>query len=242
MTGLNRISRLLILAGVISSFSPVRAQVETGSGAVVRGRVVTGGDNPRAVRGALVEGASLRDPVLTNAEGAFEVPAAASYSFTITKPGYAPAIVSGSRPVPAERVIALVPGAVLTGTVVDASGFPVPDALVRARPIDASPDVVQAMGVLDAETDEAGQFRIGSLRAGRYAINTEMQFRRRMTDMTQALIHDVAMRELGPMMRRTAMPCPMWSWSASVRARRRPPPSSTSGPRCLMSTRQSPVR
>jgi hypothetical protein len=205
MTGLSRISSALMVAAAVLSVAAVRAQVVTGQGTVVRGRVVTGGDNPRPLRGALVESASLRDPVLTDVDGRFEVPAAARYSLTITKPGYAPAIVSGSGPAPVERVIALAPGSVLTGVVVDASGFPVPDALVRARPIGAAPDVGQALGVLVAETDEAGQFRLGSLPAGRYAINTEVQFRRRVTDMAHALVHEMAMRELEPLMRRNAL-------------------------------------
>ena len=198
MAGLNRTWRSLIAATVILSYPAVRAQVETGPGVVVRGRVVTAGDTPRPVRGALVESASLRDPVLTDAEGRFEVPAAAR-SVTISKPGYAPAVVSGSGQVPDERVIALVPGSVLTGTVIDASGFPVPDALVRARPVGATPDVSQALGALVAETDEAGQFRIGSLPAGRYAINTEPNLRRRLADMAHVYQGEMAiLQSAGP--------------------------------------------
>jgi hypothetical protein len=196
---------VLIVAAAIVPGPVAQAQVGTGPGTLVRGRVVTAGDNPRPLRGALVESASLPDPVQTGAEGAFEVRVAARDSVTITKPGYAPAVLSGSGPLPGERIVALVPGSVLTGTVVDAAGFPVPDALVRARPVDVSPDVAQAMGLLSAETDEAGQFRIGSLPAGRYALNTEAQFRRRVTDIGQALSHDMAMRELAPLMRRNSV-------------------------------------
>jgi protocatechuate 3,4-dioxygenase beta subunit len=139
--------------------------------AIVRGRVVSSGDDPRPLPNArVVVAGSDGEPVFTTADGAFTARVPASFTLTIRKAGYAPAVVAGRSGTPDEMQITLVRGAALTGIVVDELGFPVPDARVRARWIGpGGPGLADVL----AETDDAGEYRIGSLPAGRYALNTE---------------------------------------------------------------------
>ncbi len=84
--------------------------------------------------------------------------------------GYASAIVAGDGEVADSLVFRMLPGAVITGTIVDSNGDPVPRLTVQA---------VRALGCGERRrpqrhffgfTDDRGMYRIHSLPAGTYAV------------------------------------------------------------------------
>jgi protocatechuate 3,4-dioxygenase beta subunit len=91
---------------------------------------------------------------------------------TVAKAGFASKrLVVRARDVSAGDPVELrlEPGAAISGRVVDPSGAPVVAALVTARPlnvIDTTPAPLRA----SAETDDRGDYRIGGLAAGGYAV------------------------------------------------------------------------
>jgi hypothetical protein len=149
------------------------AQVDSSQAVTIRGRVLAAEDTARPLRNARVVVSGLEDePVFTAADGTFTARVPRSFALRITKAGFAPAVVRGTNTSSGDVEVILARGAVLVGIVFDELGFPVTDARVRARWLDPA---AAAAGMTEflAETDDAGEYRIGSLPAGRYEVNTE---------------------------------------------------------------------
>lgn len=201
------LAAVLALAGSIGTES---AQL-----VVVRGRVVAQDDSAAAMRGArvtLVGSAASADPVFTDAEGRFALGVPTSYTLTVAKAGYAPAVVSGRAAASdGELPVRLSRGAVITGRVIDELGFAVVNAGVRVRRLQpSSSDTSAGLIQFTTETDDAGAFRVGSLPPGRYAVHSEPRSplldglgRMALSEVdvarTEALRRDLALRQPPPM-------------------------------------------
>jgi hypothetical protein len=142
---------------------------------VIQGRVVAQDDATFPIRGARVElvgGSARADPVFTDADGRFAVGVPVPFTLRVTKAGYAAAIATGTQ-ASGDVEVRVGRGAALTGRVADTFGFPVVGALVRARWLNATPASRGLPTETTSETDDNGEFRIGSLAAGRYEVNSE---------------------------------------------------------------------
>jgi protocatechuate 3,4-dioxygenase beta subunit len=146
---------------------------------LLHGRVIAAGDAAMPLRGArvsVVSNGQEVDTVVGDAEGQFEirVPAPGGWSLRVTKAGYAP-VEREVSPVAGGIDVALTPGAAVTGRVVDSRGDPIADAPVRVRCLDAC--MVRSVGPsaspadVIVATDDRGVYRVGSLPAGRYAVD-----------------------------------------------------------------------
>jgi hypothetical protein len=169
------IARLVTLSTVVALAAETgpSAQVDTSQLVAIRGRVVAAEGNDQPLRNARVVVTGFEDePTFTTADGTFTARVPASFTLRITKAGFAPAIVRGTVAESRDLEVALSRGAVLAGIVFDELGFPVTDARIRARWLDPPAGVTGATEFF-AETDDAGEYRIGSLPAGRYTVNTE---------------------------------------------------------------------
>ena len=153
--------------------SPLTAQPAPAS---IRGRVVAD-DNDRPLRRALVtlaRGDRRVRPVLTDEEGRFEIqlpdPAAA---LVVGKAGYASTIVEPDRRTVSNREleIRLPRGAAMSGRVTARSGAPVIAARVVARRVETATSTNAE--TFEADSDDLGEYRIGGLPAGQYAVSAE---------------------------------------------------------------------
>ena len=117
-----------------------------------------------------MQGAAVAE-TFTDLEGRFQIALPASGSFTLrfSKAGFAELSLASARIPPAGAIdIRLGRGAAIVGRVVDDSGAPVTDVAVRVRTAAAG-----AIGVpvnVATQTDDQGEFRVGSLPAGGYEV------------------------------------------------------------------------
>ena len=165
---------------------------------VIRGRIVADAD-ARPLRRALVRIAAGDQPdremraalalargerpdrevraVLTDDEGRFEIELPESSSqLIVTKAGYTSIVVIPDRraqsardPVARELDIRLSRGAAVWGRVLERRGAPAVGARVIARRVE---DPSNTTTTYEADTDDAGEYRIGGLPAGTYIIAT----------------------------------------------------------------------
>jgi hypothetical protein len=114
------------------------------------------------------------EPVFTDAEGRFsiEIPSTATV-LRITKPGFAPRHVSVGTPPLDGLEVGLVPGAAIVGDVVDELGSPAIGSDVRVRRVTERVDAEYVPIDTIVQTDDLGQFRVGSLPAGEYLVTIE---------------------------------------------------------------------
>lgn len=172
------------LAGVLAAFLSLLAALPAAQQppsfpqpVVLRGQVRADDDSSAILRKARVTVAGgPREGVFTDAEGRFEIAARAapSYALRVSKPGFGPRYLS----LPAERAhesqqIRLPRGAAINGRVVDALGFPAVGVEVRVRRVDDETQRDGAAVNVSVETDDLGEFRVGSLPAGTFAISVE---------------------------------------------------------------------
>ena len=103
------------------------------------------------------------DPVFTDERGRFDllIPAASPYTIAVTKPGFARQELTHRVPPQDPVTVRLPRGAAVTGRVVDDFGDPV---FARVR-------LTGPEGERTIETDPLGEFRLGSLAAGRYSVS-----------------------------------------------------------------------
>jgi hypothetical protein len=139
---------------------------------ILRGQVQSDDDSAAFLRRArvVVVGTTIA-PVFTDQEGRFEIPVPErAYSVRITKPGFAPAHIEGAGDSgPSPIAVRLARGAAIDGYVIDGSGAPVVETRVTVRRIrDAARGQVPL--TITTRTDDLGEFRVGSLPAGRYDI------------------------------------------------------------------------
>ena len=152
--------------------------------AAIRGHVLVSTTSD-AVRHAVltISGGGTRIPaILSDEDGRFQFTALPAATFTVTaaKPGFAKTSVTlevdAGRTVDAP-LIALPRGAVLTGTMVDETGEPVPNDGVLLLRVNTKGDGTAAqVAAGSADTDDLGTFRFGSLAAGTYMV-TSMRLR-----------------------------------------------------------------
>jgi hypothetical protein len=141
----------------------------------VRGVVVAVGRDVEPLRGARISIAQHGTAVgelFSDSRGRFDLSVrdVANYTLQVSKAGFAPALIEGSGLEPRDPiVISLDRGAVVTGRVTDVLGEPVLGASVRVRRTDSGARRT-AVGLSEfiAPTDDQGEYRIGSLPAGRY--------------------------------------------------------------------------
>jgi hypothetical protein len=137
----------------------------------LRGRVVDA-ENDRPLRRTIVSlarGDVRARPVLTDEDGRFtiDLPEPSS-AIVITKAGYASTVIEPDRHRIAARDldIRLERGAVMSGRVIE-HGVAAIGARVVARRVD---DASKTKPTYEAETDDHGEYRIGGLPAGQYAV------------------------------------------------------------------------
>ena len=167
---LNRFRAGSAVMALVLLASPEAAQLR-----VITGRVVAQDDSAFPMRGARVElvgSAATADPVFTDADGRFALGVPVPATLRITKAGYAPAVRT-VEDAPREVELRLERGAIIVGRVTDELGFPVTDAVVRMRPLNPVTNLPGVPTEFSADTDDNGEFRIGSLGPGRYSVHTE---------------------------------------------------------------------
>ena len=162
-----------------------RDQLPTAAPARLSGNVVTAEPSPQPVRRAIVSLSGGNRPLgyhaVTDDEGRFVFPAvpAGRYGLTATRPSFVSIAYGASRPGRPGTAISLEPGqvvsdvrlqlargAVVSGTVRDVSGEPIPNLEVRVQtlgPATSTPTVIVG-------TDDLGRYRAFGLSAGAYVV------------------------------------------------------------------------
>ncbi|MBI4265549.1 MAG: carboxypeptidase regulatory-like domain-containing protein [Acidobacteria bacterium] len=142
----------------------------------IRGRVVDARDNVPLRRARVVASSGDRqmDAVFTDDEGRFSVANAPADALTLrtSKAGYVTGLVTVSAGnADTQLRLALARGAAVMGRVVDAFGAPVSGAYVTGRLTGAGGERMPATSSqFFTQTDRLGEYRLGSLLAGRYEI------------------------------------------------------------------------
>jgi hypothetical protein len=164
---------LLCTAASAQSLRPAAADAEARS---FRGRVAArnSGQPLARARVAVAAESAPSDAVLTGDDGRFSIPLARASDLilTVTKAGYAAKRLRVSRKTVLSNTVEYVRldvGAAVSGRVVESSGQPAVAtsvAVVRAEGQDRTDAPRQWVG----ETDDRGEYRIGSLPAGRYIV------------------------------------------------------------------------
>jgi hypothetical protein len=158
----------------------------TGTGSI-RGRVVAAGsESPlRNVRVAISAGNGFVQPVVSDESGryAFSSLPAGRYSLTASKAGYATTRFGARRftdrpiriDVENDRLvdgidIRMPKGGAISGRVADDIGEPMPLARVVAQLVVRTDGRTAAVTVATGDTDDLGEYRMGGLPAGKYAV------------------------------------------------------------------------
>lgn len=179
---------LVFVVLLLAAPLPASAQARTGAG-LITGRVVTAGQQPTPVRRAIVTlgGDAGSRSVITNDDGVFvfEALPAGRFTLTVSKPAFLSAAYGATRPgrpgtaislaagqVIRDVVITIARGAVITGTVRDRNGDPVPGARMAVTSVDAAaPDPLTPPPISsDVMTDDRGVYRAYGLAPGTYVI------------------------------------------------------------------------
>jgi hypothetical protein len=162
----------LAAAALLGTAPGSSLQLTAQSPPTIRGRVMSADADARPLPNARITVVGANDePMFSGGDGTFTISSPPSSSLRVEKAGFAPAIVRVQPDSTGDLRIALARGAVITGVVVDELGFPANDVRVHVRSAEAG----AAPGGSDyfAETDDTGAYRIGSLPAGRYLVNSE---------------------------------------------------------------------
>ncbi|HKB10697.1 MAG TPA: carboxypeptidase-like regulatory domain-containing protein [Vicinamibacterales bacterium] len=163
-----------------------RTSPPSSASGVIRGRVVAAASQD-PIRNARVVAAADREstPVLTDAEGRFSIVGLSAGAFRVTasKAGFAAAAAGAATPGAAGRpivvtagaivdevTIALERGAAISGVVIDEGGEPIAGASVMVERADA-PVTNRMLQTRVGMTDDLGQYRVGSLPAGRVRVS-----------------------------------------------------------------------
>jgi len=146
----------------------------------VRGRVVAAENDaalPNALIAVTVDGTET-ESVFVDDLGRFAVavpPRPSMFTITASKAGYGASQISitgeSARQLTDEFVFVLTRAAAITGRIVDASGDPAVETRVVAERLDVTPDLVRFDPIrFQADSDDRGEYRIGGLPPGRYAV------------------------------------------------------------------------
>ena len=142
---------------------------------IVRAQVLSAGEpgSPlRRTRVAVSQDGRQFPPVYADDQGRFEmrVRPSTAYTVSLSKAGFIPLSLPLRAPASAGSLeVRLVPGAAISGRVVDGAGHPVVSVGVVARPA-AEPGQEPSSSLFYAETDDLGDYRISSLPPGRYDV------------------------------------------------------------------------
>src|SRR5688500_14773620 len=160
------------------------AQAPAATARVVRGMVVRAVDDVPLGRALVTIARDGRQAaiasVLTDARGEFmlTVSAESSLSVRVNKAGYAATILpigAGRQGVPTELRIAMARGAAIAGRAIDENGVTLSGslsfALRRLSPAGSVGAAAFAPVPMTLALDDRGEFRLGGLAAGRYAIS-----------------------------------------------------------------------
>ena len=177
--------------------------------AVLKGRVVDGVTSAPVPRARVrVSGpGGTRQPVLTDAEGAFEFTRLPSgpYVVQVEKSTYlagrypdaAKSVRARSQPLLLQEgqtiehvTIPIFHGAAIAGRVFDAHGDPVDQAQVRALRLSRSGRPLAAVG--QTQTNDLGEFRIARLQPGRYLVQVQPQMMQDYSPDPASIEHTVA--------------------------------------------------
>src|SRR5688500_7543611 len=122
----------------------------------------------RRVRVATLDG---RVVAFTDREGRFsiDVPSTTA-ALRVSKPGYGPRHIRLDPSSPDETLIRLPRGGVIVGDVIDEQGGPAMGVEVRVRRVDPNTGFEYVPINAAAQTDDLGQFRVGSLPQGEYEV------------------------------------------------------------------------
>jgi hypothetical protein len=142
---------------------------------MLRGRVVAADDSQLPLRRVkiVLAGTGIRaTPAYTDGEGRFEIAVPRTpYTLQLTKAGFAPTDVASSQLTGPTPVIRLLKGAAIAGRVVDQYGDPI---FARIRVLRVGDTRSPAgMSEWSADADDLGEFRAGSLPAGRYQLTVQ---------------------------------------------------------------------
>jgi hypothetical protein len=185
MTSILRWSLATLLALPIAALTAQQGHSAQSAPARLSGIVVTTDVPPQPVRRAIVSmtggGRTLGYHTITDEEGRFEFTAlpADRYTLSASRPTFVSIAHGASRPgrpgTPisiaagqhlSDRRVLLARGAVITGTVRDLAGDPVPNLEVRIEP--RGPATAIAAPAVTVLTDDRGRYRAFGLRAGTY--------------------------------------------------------------------------
>ena len=182
------LTALAVLAGASSTatLAPQRADdPNPATVAALRGVVMDFRETPlRRAQVVVSSGGRRSEPIFTGDRGEFEVtvPTGTAHRLTVSKPGYAAIVIARSAEAAPDAVrVRLGPGAVIVGHVSDPAGDPVASVPIRLQQLGdipsppplsaAAPAIVLYAAVeASAETDDQGEFRIGSLPPGEYRV------------------------------------------------------------------------
>lgn len=166
---------VICCAATLASVTSAQDSASPGGLVALRGVIVVNDEQRLPIRRARVWATwtdGRADPVFTDDRGRFEIVVRRSggYSLSVSKPGYASSTefreaVDTSEPIE----IRLMRGAVITGTVHDGNGKPVVGTGIVVRKTDPS-GTTYSSGEHVTDTDDRGEFRVGSLAAGPYAV------------------------------------------------------------------------
>jgi hypothetical protein len=171
---------LLVLVLVAPAYAALAGQRQAAEPAeaatrIVRGQVRSDDDSATFLRRVGVTVAGNSAAVFTDQQGRFEVAVPASTgSLRLTKPGFAATQIRISTATTTELLqIRMARGAAITGRVVDDLGGPAVAVSVRVRRLVDPQQQVATAFTAAIETDDLGEFRIGSLPAGDYEVSLD---------------------------------------------------------------------
>jgi protocatechuate 3,4-dioxygenase beta subunit len=172
-----RLTTVLVLLSFAAPSAVAQQPATAAATRTVSGVVLTSNDAPLArVRVSSTPGSATEPPVLTDDRGQFtvRVPDVESVRLTFAKARYVAASLDVRRNAPGAAAtpdlrVRLVLGAAISGQVRDRSGVPALEAVVTARRLGAAS--TSNPSAFTATTDDLGDFRIGGLPAGAYAVS-----------------------------------------------------------------------
>lgn len=169
--------RVLVILALFSAptlLGQVRDNVPTSAAppVLISGRVITGEADQPVPRVRVALQAANVAPVLTAEDGTFEisVPSGAG-ALRLTKSGFAPVSVDRRALLPnTQLLVQMARGAAVNGVVIDSTGVPAANVMVRVRRVNEGTPVPGGGGQAIVETNDLGEFRVGNLVAGRYTV------------------------------------------------------------------------
>lgn len=176
--------RSVAIEGPVRRSAPTQSSAPPGGTASIRGRVLSNGRPVSGARVLVSSSGAWSVTTTSNSDGTYAVTGLAAGS-VITAASHVGYVQADTNPIarPFElkdgdqivRDLLLTPGAVITGTIVDAYGDVMEGVRVTATRVadPTSPAIAPPAGA-SALTDDRGQYRVASLPAGTYQISASV--------------------------------------------------------------------